>query len=184
MQNIRGMKKIVVLAALLFMVSIGYAQKKTKDEKNVPAENEISVQKPNDFRKSEIYTMLIPRIAFLKFKDQLESAEKLVAMSVGENVLRISVTNPSPTLIRDLRIALESMELDEKGFFTDVLPWIMMTGDDGKDIPNYLNSLIEFYKMNPEVIYFAPKSYKEFPSESNIGKFYNYQRELGHITKF
>jgi len=59
-----------------------------------------------------------------------------------------------------------------------------MTGDEGKDVPAYLNSLIEFYKNNPEVLYYAPKEYKEFPSESNIGRFFNFQRELGHATKF
>ena len=184
MQNFRVMKTVVVLAALLLSASIGYAQKKSKEEKTT-SNNELEhTQQSNYFKKNEVYSMLIPLEIYNKFKDRLETAEKLVVMAKGENVLSLSVTNPNPEVLTDLRSTLASFEVSERVFFSEILPYIMMSGDDGKDIPAYLNSLTEFYKNNPEVILFSPKTYKEFPSQLNIGRFFNYQRELGHITKF
>lgn len=185
MQNFKLMKTVVVLAALLLSTTIGYAQKKSKEEKLQPNVDELKMtQQPNDFRRNVVYSMIIPKAAYIKLKDVLETADKLVVMAKGENSLSLIVTNPNSEVLKQLRSMLDELEMNEKEFFTEILPWVMMSGDDGKDIPAYLNSLIEFYKNNPEVLYYAPKEYKEFPSESNIGRFFNFQRELGHITKF
>jgi hypothetical protein len=185
MQNFKLMKTLVVLAALLLSTTIGYAQKKSKEEKPQPTVDELKMtQQPNDFRRNVVYSIIIPKAAYIKLKDGLETADKLVVMAKGENSLSIIVTNPNDEVLKKLRSMLDELEMNEKEFFTDILPWVMMSGDDGKDMPAYLNSLIEFYKNNPEVLYYAPKEYKEFPSESNIGRFFNFQRELGHVTKF
>ena len=185
MQNFKLMKTLVVLAALLLSTTIGYAQKKSKEEKPQPTVDELKMtQQPNDFRRNVVYSMIIPKAAYMKLKDGLETADKLVVMAKGENSLSIIVTNPNSEVLKQLRSMLDELEMNEKEFFTDILPWVMMSGDDGKDMPAYLNSLVEFYKNNPEVLYYAPKEYKEFPSESNIGRFFNFQRELGHVTKF
>lgn len=185
MQNLKVMKTLVVLAALLLSTTIGYAQKRSKEEKTQTTVEEATVtQQQREFRGQVVYSMIIPRVAYSKFKDRLETADKLVVMAKGESCLSVIVTNPDPQLLKELRTSLEGMEMNDKEFFTEILPWIVMTGDDGKDMPAYLNSLIEFYKLNPEVLYYAPKTYKELPSESNIGRFFNFQRELGHVTKF
>ena len=185
MQNFKLMKTLVVLAALLLSTTIGYAQKKSKEEKTQSTVDELKMtQQPTDFIRKVVYTMIIPKTAYMKLKDGLETADQLVVMAKGENSLSIILTNPNVEVLKKLRSMLVELEMNEKEFFTEILPWIMMTGDDGKDMPAYLNSLIEFYKNNPEVMYYAPKEYKEFPSESNIGRFFNFQRELGHVTKF
>jgi len=185
MQNFKLMKTLVVLAALLLSTTIGYAQKKSKEEKTQSTVDELKMtQQSTDFKRKVVYTMIIPKTAYMKLKDGLETADQLVVMAKGENSLSIILTNPNSEVLRQLRSMLDELEMSDKEFFTDILPWIMMTGDEGKDVPAYLNSLIEFYKNNPEVLYYAPKEYKEFPSESNIGRFFNFQRELGHATKF
>jgi hypothetical protein len=185
MQNFKLMKTLVVLAALLLSTTIGYAQKKSKEEKTQSTVDELKMtQQSTDFKRKVVYTMIIPKTAYMKLKDGLETADQLVVMAKGENSLSIILTNPNDEVLKKLRSMLDELEMSDKEFFTDILPWIMMTGDEGKDVPAYLNSLIEFYKNNPEVLYYAPKEYKELPSESNIGRFFNFQRELGHATKF
>jgi len=184
MQNFKLMKTLVVLAALLLSTTIGYAQKKSKEEKTTSNDEAQYTQQSMYFKKNEVYSMLIPLEIYSKFKDRLGNADKLVVMARGENMLSVTITNISTEILTDLRSALASYDVTERVFFTEILPYVMISGDDGLDIPAYLNSLTEFYKINPEVVLFAPKTYKEFPSQLNIGRFFTSQRELGHVTKF
>lgn len=184
MQNFRVMKTLVVFAALLLSSSIGFAQKKSKDEKTTVSHDEQYTQQSMYFKKNEVYSFFIPVEIYSKFKDRLGTAEKLVVMAKGENTLYLTVTNISSEILIDLRTTLASYNVSERIFFSEILPYILLSGDDGKDIQTYLNSLTEFYKTYPEVLLFAPNTYKEFPSELNIGRFFNTQKELAHITKF
>jgi hypothetical protein len=183
MQKSTKVNVLAVFAALLFLCSIGFAQKKSNNEQTTHSTENTQTTQNIEFKRNEVFSILVPKIVYSKFKDRLETAEKIVVMAKGENVFNLSITNINSSILKEMKESMNGFEMNEREFFSEVLPWIVITGDDGKDIPSYLNSLIEFYKFNPEVLLFAPKSYKEFPSDINIGRFFNFQRELGHIAK-
>jgi len=214
MQKVEKLMSVAVVAALLLLTSIGFAQTKTPAKKVVNKKENVQekvVTKPTEEMQpkkevptqtvgvgfeiaesvdeaAKVYTPLnsfiIPTAVYIKNQSIFENSKKIETVVLSNELMMLyEVQLDNEQFINVIKL-MRKNRLTEKPFCTEVLPKLMVTGDEASDIKNYGAAITTYLKFNEYVTNFAPQMILELQSNpENLSKLYRMQLEYGNFIK-
>jgi hypothetical protein len=200
MVKVKNYLSLAALAALLLLCSIGFAQTKApiksvaNPKQNTMPKADVTHKvthassigdKSSNNDDSKFFTrssFLIQKNVFNKFRDRFKAFDGYVVAGYNEDLFMLYNLKISQDLAKEIFASMNANRLEEKYFFSNFLPKVILTGDEKTDRINYGDVLTYFVKCNDNLTYLMPNILLEF-KERSIGyeKLYVMQIEYGNI---
>ena len=198
MQKVKNYLSLTVVAALLLLCSIGFAQTKkgTKKPKNNASEvvetpmqsgknaNDKSSDE-EDAKGSNKRSFLITANLFAKMNEALDIPRTYSVVANNNDIYTVYNATVDEQKWKTLCGLFSENRLEQGVFLNSVLPKALVFESDKVSAQNYAKALKTFFKNRPELIFLGPefmKEYNENPNEIAF-KIFGMQQEMGNIIK-